>query len=332
MNGRTQPMSSPPSSPAIAPLQQVILKKSDFEDESLPLINQQFSNIIQQINNLLGVNGTIRLNNHVDLGGNRIQNVGDAVLPTDAVSQLFGNSKYGPAALAPSFEALGKNVMQTYRRLSDPNQREKYSSFLNQVLNTAPTSNTSAITFGSPGGGTVSATVTAGFHQRVDGSQVPYAARTDTLSLPTAIGITSLTRSGNIVTAVTSSPDGLSVGEGFSVKGATDPTFDGAFSVLTVSPPDTFTYFQGGANTSTSSGSINVGGVYYYTLSHGQNTLGLVPGSGADTWSSRIAASNDGTTIIAVEVLNWLGGDVLNSAAGATAPQSNVAVPVIRRL
>src|SRR5208337_1258479 len=137
------------TNPQIAPLQQVILKKSDFEDESLPLINQQFSNIIQQINNLLGVNGTIRLNNHVDLGGNRIQNVGDAVSPTDAVSQLFGNSKYGPAALAPSFEALGKNVMQTYRRLSDPNQREKYSSFLNAISSTPPSSNSSTVAFGS---------------------------------------------------------------------------------------------------------------------------------------------------------------------------------------
>lgn len=321
------------SSPAqIAPLQQILYKKSDFDDDSLTLLNQDMANIRQAINNFMGFNGPVKFPAHIDMSGNRIMNVGEAVDPTDVVSQIFGNTKYGPQAIAPQLESLGKHVMQTYRRLSDRNQREKYSSFLNQILNTAPTSNTSTVLFGSPGGGTVSATVTAGFHQRVDNTSTPYAARTDTLSLPTSIPISSLTRSGNIVTAVTSSPDGLSVSDGFSVKSAGDPTFDGSFSVLTVSPPDTFTYFQGGPNASTSGGSINVGGVYYYVLSHGQNVLGLVTGSGADTWSSRVAASNDGTTIIAVVVLNSGGGDVLNSAAGATAPQSNVAVPVVRRL
>lgn len=330
----TPPASSTPASTTpTSPLQQIILHKSDLNDDSLLLLNQILTNHNQLINYLLGHAGEITLNNHLNLGGKRISNVGAAVTPTDVVNQAFASSNYGPAALKPHFESLGKNVMQSYRRLSDQNQREKNSSFLNLVSNTAPTANTSTVIFGSPGGGTVPVTITAGFHQRVDNSVAAYASRTDTLALPTAIPITSLTRASNIVTAVTSSPDGLAVGDGFSVVGAGDHTFDGTFSALTVSPPDTFTYFQGGPNASSSGGSISVGGIYYYTLRYGENTLGLVAGAGnSDTWSNRINGSPDGTTIIAVVVLNSAGGSVLNSAAGATPPQTGVAVPVIRRL
>ena len=335
----TTPQPTPPSTTTPAsttptsPLQQLVLKKSDLDDPSLSLLNQILTNQNQLINYLLGHAGEITLNNHLNLAGKRITNVGAAISPTDVVNHAFANANYGAPAIKPLMESLGKNGMQSYRRLSDQNQREKHSSFLNLVSNTAPTANTSTVIFGAAGGGTVPVTITAGFHQRVDGSVVPYASRNDTLSLPTAIAITSLTRASNIVTAVTSTPDGLAVGDGFSVVGTSDHTFDGTFSVLTVSPPDTSTYFQGGPNASSSGGSISVGGIYYYTLRHGENTLGLVAGGGSsDTWSNRIGGSPDGTTIIAVVVLTSAGGNVLNSAAGATPPQTGVAVPVIRRL
>ena len=322
------------TNPQVKPLDQIIYRKSDFtDDDSLTLFNQDLSNIRQLLNGLIGAQGPIRLGNHLDLSGNRITNVGDAIEPRDVVTQIVGQQRFGPEALAPAFNALGRQTLQTYRQLSNPNQREKYSSFLNAVLNTAPTSNTSSVAFGTPGGGTVSVTISAGLHQLVDGSIVPYSSRTDTLALPTSIAISTLTRSSNIVTAVTSAPDGLSVGEGVTVVGASDPTFDGTFEVLTVIPPDTFTYFQGGPNASATGGDISVGGVYYYTLTTGQNTLGLVTGSGsADTTSNRVAASNDGTTIIAVVLLNSGGGDILNSAAGATVQKSGSNVAIIRRL
>jgi hypothetical protein len=316
----------------INPLQQITYKKSDFDDESLTLLNQDMTNIRQALNNFLGFNGPTKFPAGIDMNGTRITNVGAAQHESDVVTQAFGNTKYGAAALAPSFEALGKKTLQTYRQLSNRDQRERYSSFLNQVLNTAPTSNTSNLTFGSVSGGTIPVTISSGFLQRVDGSSSPYAARTDTLSLPTSVVIVSLTRSGNIVTAVTATADGLSVDEGFSVQGAGDPSFDGAFSALTVTPPNTFTYFQGGSDASTTGGHLTVGGTYYYTISHGQSSLGLVAGVGADTWSERVAGSHDGTTIVAVISLNAGGINVVNSAAGSTAPVSGAAVPVIRRL
>jgi hypothetical protein len=321
------------STPAqISPLQAITFKKSDFtDDDSLSLFNQSYTNVVNQLNNLLGFNGPIPVNAHLNLQGNRILNVGAAVDPSDAVSQSFGNTQYGASALKPYFEALGKQVMQTYRRLSDKNQREQYSSFLNQILNTAPTANTSFVDFGAPGGGTISATVTAGYHQRVDSSVVPYTARTDTLTLPTAYSISSIALSGGIVTVVTSSPTGLVAGNGFSATGVTDTSFDGTFAASTV-VGTTITYVQGGPNASSGGGNISVGGVYYYNLAYGQSALGLVGGFSSDTWSNRVQASQDGTTIIAVVVTNSSGGDGTNSAGGATPPVTGSAVAVVRRL
>jgi len=173
------------STPAqISPLQQVTFKKSDFDDESLSLFNQQMTNIVQQLNNLLGINGPVSFSNHIDMKGNRIVGLGPALTASDAVSQAFGNSQYGAAALKPLFEALGKQVFQSYRRLNDKQQREQSSSFLNQLQSTAPAANTSLITFGSPAGGTIPVTVSAGYFQRTDATQQPYLSRTDTLALP----------------------------------------------------------------------------------------------------------------------------------------------------
>jgi hypothetical protein len=335
----TSPTPSPSSTsslstPAIqiAPLQQVTFKASDFsDDESLTLFNQQFTNIINQINNLLGFNGPIKFPNHVDMAGNRLMNVGAAVEPTDAVSQAYGNTQYGAAALKPYFEAIGKQIFQTYRRLSDRNQREQYSSFLNQVLNTAPTANTSYIFFGVPSAGTVETTITSGLHQRVDGSAFPYTGRTDTLALPEIYTITSISRTSGIVTVTTSAATGIVPGDGFTISSVSDPTYDGTFVALTVAGT-TITYYQGGPNSSSGGGALSVNGVYYYTISHGQSNLGLVSGFSADTWSNRREASYDGTTIIGVVVITNNGGDPVNSAAGNTPPQSGASAAIIRRL
>lgn len=173
------------STPAqIAPLQQVTFKKSDFDDDSLTLFNQQFTNIVNMLNTLYGVQGNIPVNSHLDLKGNRILNVGNAIDPTDAVSQSFGNSQYGAAALKPLFESLGKQVFQSYRRVNDKTQREQSSSFLNALQSTAPAANTSLISFGTPSAGTIPVTVSAGYFSRVDSTLQPYSARTDTLTLP----------------------------------------------------------------------------------------------------------------------------------------------------
>lgn len=316
----------------MAPLvSKTALRKSDLDDDTLTLFNQLIGNHADVLNYLLGLSGPISLSSHLDLNGNKITNVGAAESESDVVTQAFASVNYGPTALAPAFNALGKQTLQTYRQLSNPNQREKFSSFLNGVLNTAPTANTSFVDFEPPSGGSVVATVTSGLHQRVDGSIVPYSSRTDTLALPVAFTISSIARSGGIVTVVTSTPTGLAIGDGFTILNVSDPSYDGTFVVLTITG-STITYIQGGPNNSSSGGQLSFGGVYYYSLTYGQDTLGLVGGFSSDTWTNRVSASGDGTTIIGVVVTNSGGGDTINSAAGGTPPVTGSAVAIIRRL
>ena len=327
-------MSTPPNPPNPSNvLQYLPIAAEDFAnpDQFLSLLGANFQNLFQQIRMLSGQAGTIKLSDHLDLNGKRIMNVGSAETETDVVTLSYATLNYGPAALTPQIQALGKYVMANYRRLGDQNQREPSSSFLVKILNTAPTSNTSFITAGSPSGGNVAVTISSGTHDRVDGSSIPYSSRTDTLALPTQYAITHLQRTSGIVTAVTAVTP-LGVGDGFSVINSSDSSFDGTFSVLT-GGGGSFTYAQGGPDTgAVTGGSISIGGVYYYTIDYGNDKLGLAGPFSSDTWGNRRVSSPDGTTIIGVVVLNGNGLDTTASAAGGTPPQSGTPVVVIRRL
>lgn len=305
------------------PLQAPTFKKEDLEDPSLSFFNQWVAGVVQSINAQAGHAGPIQLNGHLNLNGNRIMNVGAAVDDTDAVSQGVATNQFGAEALRPQIEAMGKKVLATSRRLNDQTQRENYSSFLNSMVSTAPTSNDSLVTFGAPGGGTIDVTVSAGHHFYVDGSQVTYAGRTDTLTLPVNFAIVSLTRTGGVVTAVTATPNPFAVGETIAIAGAVDPTFDGAFVITAIIDPTHFQYEQVAPDATTTGGNVSLGGIYYYYIEKGTNTLALTNnafGTG-DTWRGRLVASPDGQTIIAVVSVNGPGGsDPANSAAGATQP------------
>jgi hypothetical protein len=74
------------------------------------------------------------------------------------------------------------------------------------------------------------------------------------------IDISSLTRAGDIVTAVSVSPHGLIVNQPFSIlTSPADPTFIGAFAVATIISPTEFTYTQYAANSTTSVLGITAG-------------------------------------------------------------------------
>ena len=68
--------------------------------------------------------------------------------------------------------------------------------------------------------------------------------------------ITSLVRSGGVVTAVFADPHGLKVGSTFWVISPVDITFQGVFQVATVPTSRTLTYLQGAADASTTGGII----------------------------------------------------------------------------
>lgn len=314
------------------PIQAPQFTKADLEDPALPLLNQFLLQVSNRLNSLAGHAGPIQFANSIDMNGNPILNAGVPSDPNGVVTVEFALKNYGPAAITPQLEATGNKILQTTRRLNDTIQRETYSSFLNGVLNTAPTANTANISATTPSGGSIVVTVSAGYHQRVDGSQVPFSSRSDTLSVPSAFSYTSATRTSNNVVVVTPSPSGVVLGEALALGGAGDPTFDGFFVVSKIDSTTQFEYVQNGPNGSTSGGGYTPINIYYYTIAVGQTTLGLMAATGADSWSNRVAASKDGTTIIAVAAIAVSGLDIVNSAAGNTPPQSGANIPVIRRI
>jgi hypothetical protein len=321
-----------PSTTPTSPLSQIVLHKDDLNDESLSLLNQILTNHNQLINYLLGHAGEISLNNHLNLNGKRIKGVGPATDPTDVVSQSFANSNYGAAALQPAFDALGKNVMQTYRQLSNQNQRERFSSFLNNIVNTSPTTNTSIVVFGAPSGGFVPVTITGGLHQFVDGSQEPYAAFNDSLPLATGYNISgSLSRSGGVVSGATTGANALTAGTTVAIVGSADSSFNGQFVLTSASSPN-FTYNQNAPNATSAGGTITFGSVYMYLRRTGQSVLFRVGPFGADTWSNRLSGSFDGSTLVAVVTVTGSAGSDAASSAGATPPAQTGNVRIFGRL
>ena len=318
------------------PIPQITFKKSDFDDPSLGLFNLHWQNLVKAINDILGpAGGTTRLGSHLDISGNRVQNVGDPVNPHDAVSKSYADANYGAEALRPQLDVLGKAVLQSVRRLNDPNQQEQSSSFLNSLMSTAPTTNTSNVSFGSPSGGTVAVNVAAGSFQRMDGNVIPFQAFNDTVTLPTSYNISTLARSGNVVSVVTAvahpfhAGDTVNIGSGNALS---DSTFVGTFTLLTAPDNTHFTYQQFAPNANATGGVASSGGVYYYHLRKNANTLARVGPFGADTWSNRLAASVDGQTIVAVAVVTSSGGDLTQSGAGGTSPGQTRNVRLFGRL
>lgn len=319
-----------------SPLQQITLTEADLANPSqfIGLLNNILQNQTQQINSLFGHAGAPPvLKAGASFGGQPISNVGDPVNDGDVITKSFANSNYGASVVAQTIQALGKSapIMQSYRMLGNTVQRETSSSYLNKLKSTPPTANTATISQDSVGGGTVTITVSSGLHQFMDASTVPFASRTDTFSLPALYSLASLTRTNNLVTAVTTGANTVAADDGVGIGGAINNEWQGNFVVQTVISPTSFTYVQPGPDDSTTGGTVSLLAVYYYTITDGQSTLGLVVAP-ADTWSARTQASLDQTTIVGVVSINAQGLEYPNSAAGGTTPVSGAAVPVVRRM
>ena len=113
------------------------------------------------------------------------------------------------------------------------------------------------------------------------------------------MGISSLTRSGGVVTAVTPGPlpydvNGLTV----TIAGASDSSFNGSFQVTTTGA-NSFTYAQGGADGTASGGSIQYlnGGFVVYPMAE---VLSVYNSAGR---------SIDGTMTLAPNTVAWAAND-----------------------
>ena len=304
-----------------APVQFSNFTKADFDDPNMGYFNtvmQQFANAINAGN---GSAGKTALPAGIDMQGATVSGVGEPQSPTDAISKGHAEKNYSAQALAPQLEAGTKTGpgLKTYRALNSKTQQESYSTFLNGVTNTAPTTNTSIVSAGAPSGGSVTFTISAGFHLYVDGSIVPYGTFSDTVPLPSSQAITSMTRTSGVVTA-TGVFTGLSAGESIYELGALDSSFDGTFELISASGT-TLTWAQPGfADGTTTGGAASTGGCYYVYLKNPSHTLAVSGPFSSDSQQNRLAANVDGQVLIAVVVINAGGVVTTQSAAGATVP------------
>jgi hypothetical protein len=283
-----------------------------------PTFSLHYSEMIDAVNSLLGYRGDVAIKAPLDLGGNRIKNVGTAVEPSDAVSHALAEASYSATALQPKLESTGSNPLKSVRRVNDPNQREQSSSFLKDLLSTAPSAN-QVIPLTTPSMGGISVTIPAGLFTFADRSSVYLQSRTDLLTLPTATSITSISCVGNLVTVVTSAPTGVVAGQGVTIAGVSPATFNGSFTVVSVLSSTSFTYQLDLGTVSGSGGRVELLNVHYYTITKRSGYVRLLPVVSGDTAANRLQACFDNFQIIAVVVLTSTGSNVASSGGGGSA-------------
>lgn len=301
----------------MAPPNQV--PKLDFSELGATF-NQHYSNLCDRINSLLGYSGTIKLGNHVDLGGNRILNLGAPTSPSDALASGIAEQNYSATALQPKLQASGPNSLPTYRMLNSPSQREKSSSWLNSLLSTPPNSNNiNPITTTS--GGVTTVTIPASIFQMGDGSKRYLPARTDTLTNPEDIAITSFTVSGGVATVVLAVAPTPPFTDTTVVYIAGTGQIDGTFPVESIINSTTFT-INVTSGVSGTGGTVSSGGTFYYYLNGSFNKvmLSVLPSS-SDSPFNRLGISGDNFQLLAVIRIN-ASGKVQDGTAGGATPTS----------
>lgn len=317
-------------SDSLAPLQ--LLQLKGFTPEELAVHNQNLTLLTNRVNALSGNGGPVTMKAGIDLAGSNVSGSGTPQKPGDLVSHEFAQSQYSPEAIAPHLEAGGKAALKSVRRIGDKAQKEPNSTFLNNVMNTSPTTNTATVAFDPPSGGGVTIHVSSGVHQYVDNQTVvPFSSRTDTVSLPASYTIGLITRAAGIVTA-TLGVNNVKPGQLLSIAGVTDSSFDGSFEVISTPTSTTATWKQVGGNASSSGGTAALGGCYYYFLKTQSTTLSLDGPFSADSQQNRLSVNVDGQVLIAVAVINSSGGDTTASAGGATPTVATAGNPILTRL
>jgi hypothetical protein len=284
-----------------------------------PVFNQHYSTLIDGLNSVLGYRGDVQMKGNLDLTGNRISNVAEPVNSNDVVTHAFAQNAYSASALRPQLEATGATPLQSVRRLNDQVQREQYSSFLNDTFSAPPSANNTIVQFSGASGSTT-ITIPAGHFTYADNSSMPFTSRTDTVTNPSTVNISSITSVGQVVTVETSSSLALSVGQTVGIAGVTPPTYDGSYTVATVIDSHHFTYILNIGTGAGTGGTVTTVGVYYYYVQKGSNNLHVLSQvQTTDTPFTRLPSSLDGKQLIAIAVVNSDGGVDALSAAGGTA-------------
>lgn len=276
------------------------------------------SNLQDAVNILGGHSGEIQLSNHLNLGGNKITNVGSAASATDVLTSGQAETKYSAAALRPSLEAGGSQPMVTYRQINSQTQREATSSWLNNLLSTPPNSNNINPLVSSSGGSTT-VTIPASILKMGDGSTRYLPSRTDTLSNPASYSISTFTVASGVATVNLSSTPSPALAANTVVYISGTGQIDGTFPIATIVSPTSFT-INVSSGVSGSGGTVATGGTYYFYLNNKFNKVNLsVLPSASDTPFNRLGISADGFQLLAVVSVNS-SGHVQNGTAGGATP------------
>lgn len=285
-----------------------------------PTFQKWLDQLTDAVNTHSGYLGPTRFASDLDIGGNRITNLGDAVEDTDALSSGLADSSYSASVLKPQLAPGGSQSMVGYRQLGSSSQREPTSSWLNDLMSSVPNANQILPTVTASGGG-FEISIPASPFTFADGSQVMLNARTDAVAAPTSIAIVSITSVGNLVTVVTATPHGLSVGSSMTISGAVPSAYNGSYQVTGVLSSTSFTYQADvGTGYATTPGNLNLNNVFYYAARKRSSNILLVSGSpfSGDTASNRLNASYDGNQIVAVVVLTANGPEISSTGGGGS--------------
>lgn len=294
-----------------------VQKVTTFTGFDDPVFQQHYSLLIDTVNTLAGYNGPIQLSDHLDLNGNRLQNLGTPVNETDALPSGHANDLYAPSVVRTSLESSGANPLKSYRQMNNRSQREQVSSFLNDLMSTPPNANDLLPTI-TNGTGTVTVSIPPGHFTWADGSFVNTIGRTDILSVPSQYAISSISCSGNVVT-VNCAASGLIAGQVGTIAEVTPSVFNGTFTMTSsTSGGAVLTYQEDLGTASGTGGFVQVNGVYYYKLQKRLQALTLVGPFSGDTLQNRIQACFDGGQIVVVVVVTNSGGQISLSGGGGS--------------
>ena len=151
-------------------------------------------------------------------------------------------------------------------------------------------------------------------------------------------------RSSNVVTITTTVPHQLFVGKTVTIQGVANTSFNGAFTIISVPSPTTFTYKQTAADASSTGGAVIGPGIVsqlvtFNGLASGETRTALITGSTAGSTpngtviTNRVTISNmsvvdsvPGDTTQSVDVTIGSTGNSRITAPTATGPYGGVAV------
>lgn len=293
------------------------LPKKQFQGVD-PEFQIWLNELTDTVNTHSGYNGTNQVASDIDLGGKRVMNVAPPVSPTDAITSAVAEGKYSAAALRPKLQTGGSAQLSTYRMLNSPTQREQTSTYLNDLVSTPPNSNTINPIITSSGGST-EITIPASFLQMGDGTKLFLPSRTDTISNPVSISITSFTIAGGVATVVLSSAPSPAFSDSTVVYISGTGEIDGTYQVASIVNPTTFTILVSGGISGTG-GTLSTGGTYYYYLmKRSSKVLFQQLPNDSDTPFNRLTFSSmDGFQLLAVIRVNSDGSISEESAGGGT--------------